>query len=137
MIVYIDENLPPHLAKGLNILQAPLNLKEPISFEIKSIGDAFGIGAKDEEWIPKAGKSPSIIITQDLRIQSSRHQRDLYQKHGLGIFFFKPPSKNGFSYWEMVQQVISRWARIKQLTRKNEFPFAFRCTSKKDFEPLD
>jgi len=137
MIAYIDENLPGQLAEGLNILQEPLNLKEPTIFEVKSIGDAFGRGVKDEEWIPQAGISSSIVITQDLRIQSSRHQRDLYMRHGLGIFFFKPPSKKGFSYWEMVQQVINRWDSIKHLTRKNKLPFAFRCSSRKDFEPLD
>ena len=137
MNVYIDENLPPQLAKGLNILQEPLNSKEKLNFEIFSISDAFGRGAKDEDWIPKASKAPSIVITQDYRIQTTRHQRDLYKMHGLGIFFFRPPSKNGYTYWQMVEQVIRRWEKIKSLTRNTDLPFAFRCTSKSDFNSLE
>lgn len=137
MIVYIDENFPPQLAKGLNILQEPLNQKESRKIEIISIGDAFGQGAKDEDWIPKAGKKGGIIITRDYKIQTTRHQRDLYQKHGLGIFFFRPPSKSGYSYWQMVEQVIRRWDRIKQLAKKTKLPFAYKCSSRKDFEKVE
>ena len=128
--VYIDANFPHQLAKGLNVLQEPLNLKEGISIKILSVDEAFGEGVKDEDWIPRAGKEDGIIITQDLHIQTTRHQRDLYQKHGLGMFFFKPPSKNGYPYWEMVRQVINRWDEMKKLIRKNKQPFAFRCTSR-------
>ena len=137
MIALIDENFPRQLANGLNKIQEPLNLKEKIRFEVLSIPEVFGSGAKDEEWIPKAGEMGSIILTQDLRIQSTRHQRDLYQQHNLGIFFFKPPSKNGYSYWEMVKQIIKHWDTIKDLTRKTKLPFAFRCTSRTKFEILE
>lgn len=37
MIIYIDENLPPQLAEGLNKLQEPLNRKNTTDYEIKSI----------------------------------------------------------------------------------------------------
>ena len=137
MIAYIDENFPHQLAEGLNTLQQPLNLKEKQNFDVISIGSAFGVGAKDEDWIPKAGKKGAIVLTQDYHIQTTRHQRDLYQIQGLGIFFFKAPSKNGYSYWEMVQQVIRRWERIKLLTRKTNLPFAYRCSNRKDFELLE
>ncbi len=50
MKIYLDENLPPMLAEGFNILQAPeskrLGLKEPI--EVLSIKKVFGENAKDE-----------------------------------------------------------------------------------------
>ena len=70
-----------------------------------------------------------IVITQDLRIQTTRHQNELYKKHGLGVFFFKPPS-NGFSFWEMVEQLIKRWSEIKKKA-SNDRPFAFRITPNK------
>lgn len=136
MIVYIDENMPPQLARGLNILQQPLNLKEKEPIEVKSIKDEFGQGTQDEDWIPKAGKEKAIVITQDYRIQTDKNQFALYQEHGLGIFFFKPPSKNGFTYWEMVEQVIRRWDVVKKLSLKEKRPFAFRCSSRTDFEKI-
>src|SRR5690606_16215803 len=135
MIVYIDENFPAQLARGLDVLQKPLN-DGSFVMEVRSIKDTWP-GARYEDWIPKAGQEEAIVITQDLRIQTTRHQRDLYQQYGLGIFFFKPPSKYGYSYWEMVRQIIFRWEEIKKMIHKNKRPFAFRCTQRKGFERLD
>src|SRR3970040_1228823 len=103
MKIYIDENFPPQLARGLDVLQAPLNT-DSLKFEIRSIRDQWK-GAGDEEWIPKAGMEGAVVMTQDYHIQTTRHQRDLYQRYGLGIFFFKPPSKTGYGYWDMVRQI--------------------------------
>lgn len=136
MTIYIDENMPPQLARGLNILQQPLNMKEKEAIEVKSIKDEFGQGTQDEDWIPKAGKQNAIIITQDYRIQTDKNQFALYQEHGLGIFFFKPPSKNGVTYWEMVDQVVKRWEVVKKLASKEKRPFAYRCSSRTDFERI-
>ena len=132
MKIYIDENLPPHLAEGLDVLQKPL--KEDI--EVLSIKKAFGPGAKDEEWIPIVGQEGGVIITQDFRIQRSKVQNQLYKNYDLGIFFLVPPSKNGYTYWEMVEQTIKRWKDIKRLISKSKRPFAYRCTSRSDFEKL-
>lgn len=135
--IFIDENMPPQIARGLNILQQPQNDKDGINIEVFSIKDYFGEGAKDEEWIPKVGKLRGIVITQDYRIQSLKHQRELYKQNGVGILFFSPPSKTGFAYWEMVKQVIKRWEEIKSIVRKNSTPFAFRCSARADFENID
>lgn len=135
--IYIDENFAQQLAEGLNIFQNHLNLKENHKFKVLSIKAVFGQGAKDEEWIKVLGKEKAVVITQDISIQTIRHQRDLYHQYGLGIFFSKPPSKGGFSFWEMVVQVVKRWDEIKQKARNSKRPFAFRCTSKKGFESLD
>ncbi len=137
MKVYIDENIAPQIAPGLHHLQEPLNNKERCCCEIVSIKDFFGEGVKDEEWIPIAGQEGAIVITQDLRINSNQQQRLLYLEHGLGIFFIKPPSKNGYLYWDLVKLVINRWEEIKHLADKTPRPFAFKCTSKKSFEKIN
>ncbi len=111
-------------------------MKEKEAIEVKSIKDEFGQGTQDEDWIPKAGKQNAIIITQDYRIQTDKNQFALYQEHGLGIFFFKPPSKNGVTYWEMVDQVVKRWEVVKKLASKEKRPFAYRCSSRTDFERI-
>jgi hypothetical protein len=35
MIIFIDENMPPHLARGFDILQAPENIKLRVKIEVK------------------------------------------------------------------------------------------------------
>lgn len=132
MKIYIDENLSPHIAKGLDILEKPLGE----GFEVLSIGEIFGRGAKDEDWLPQIGQENGVVITQDLNIQRSRQQRELYKKHNIGVFFLSAPSRNGFSYWEMVAHIVNRWQDIKKKSRKSLRPFAYRCTAKKDFEEI-
>jgi hypothetical protein len=134
--VYIDENLPPQIARGLHILQEPLNEKEKMTVHVHSIKESFGQGAADETWIPQIGKVNGIVITQDYRIQTIRHQRELYKQHGVGVFFFSPPSKHGFLYWEMVKQIIERWENMKTIFRKHKTPFAYRCSARTPFEKI-
>ncbi len=136
-LVFIDENLPPQIARGLDLLQQPQNAKDGIEIKIHSIKDYFTQGANDEEWIPEVGRLKGIVITQDYRIQTLKHQRELYKEHGVGLLFFKPPSNTGFTYWQMVKQIIEKWEKMKQLIKKNKPPFAFRCSSRTDFVNLD
>lgn len=135
-VIFIDENLPHQLAEGLNILQQPLNSKEGTYIEVKSIKKEFGSGEKDEEWIPKIGKLKGVVITQDNRIQSQRHQKELYQMEGVGMLFMSSPSKTGWTYWELVKQLVDRWDDIKSIVLKNKPPFAFRCSARTKFEKL-
>ena len=69
MIVFIDENISPHLARGLNTLQQPMNqnLKEII--EVRPTKNIFVQGVKDEDWIPQAGAKDACVITQDYHIK--------------------------------------------------------------------
>lgn len=132
--IYFDENLPPQLARGLAILEMPNPNHERA--EVKSIKDAFGEGIQDEDWIPKLGRENAVVITQDRNIQNIRRQRELYEQYKLGVFFFIPPSKNGYSYWHIVEKIISRWSKIKLLSKKTERPFAFRCPCKGEMSQL-
>jgi len=131
MNVYIDENMPSVLATGFDLLQKPENIKLKLKYPIsvKSIVDAFGRGVQDEIWIPKAGKEGSCIITQDYNISRIKHQQELCKKFNLGMFYFRPPSKNGFSYWDMLQLMVKHWPEILKIIRKEKKPFAFRITS--------
>lgn len=134
--IYIDENLPSQLARGLNELQKPQNRRDGIDLEVLSIKDIFGAGELDEDWIPKIGAENGIVITQDFSIQSQKHQRELYIRYGVGILFLNPPSNSGFAYWEMVKKLVTEWEDIKRIIRKNKTPFAFRASAKKKFESM-
>jgi hypothetical protein len=92
MKIYFDENTNLHLVRGLQHLQEGMSKKEDESFEVVFLPDIFGKGAQDEDWIPVLGAEGSVIITHDLNIHRTRSQRELYKEHGLGAFFFTPPS---------------------------------------------
>ena len=65
MIIYVDENMSPYLARGFDILQQPLNQKQREQIQVRSVKDSFGQGAPDEDWIPQAGEEGACILTQD------------------------------------------------------------------------
>ena len=135
MIIYIDENLPPQLAEGLNKLQEPLNRRNKTAFEVKSIKTVFGEGTKDEDWIPVAGEEKTITITQDFKIQTTRHQKELCENYGLGIFFFS--SKN-LTYWQIVKTIIEKWEEILKTIECSKAPYAYRFTVRSSkMEKLD
>lgn len=118
------------------MLQSPQNNKDNMQLEVLSIKDVFGQGAKDEEWLPEVGKKGGIVITQDFRIQTQKHQRELYLQNGVGILFISPPSKSGFAYWDLVKKIINEWEDVKKIIRKEKPPFAYRCSARSSFEKL-
>jgi hypothetical protein len=132
MIIYIDENMPTVLAEGFHLLQAPenlrLKLKDPI--EVKSIKKEFGVGAKDEDWIAQAGQQGACVITQDYNINRIKHQRALCEKYKLGMFYFRPPSKGGFTYWHMLELLVKHWPEIINKASRQQRPFSYKITSK-------
>lgn len=132
MIIYIDENMPSVLAQGFNLLQAPENIRLKLKdlIEVKSIKKEFGEGAKDEDWIPQAGKQRACVITQDYNINRIKHQRALCEKYNLGMFYFRPPSKSGFTYWHMLEMLVKHWPEIIKKASWEERPFSYKITSK-------
>jgi len=123
--IYIDENMAPQLARAMDIIQEHLNSEEKKAIKVLSLKDEFGEGIKDEEWIPIVGKEKGIVITQDRRIQFSRHQRELYMQHGVGIIFLKS-QKTGMSFWQMFNHIVHWWDDIKIIARKHTPPFSYR-----------
>ena len=126
MKIFIDENLPPKLAEGLNLLESP----NDDGIEVLSISHYFGRGAKDEEWIPELGKLKAIVITQDHNIHRKQSQKELYRNHKVGLIVFKAPGKTGYTYWEMVENIIKHWKLIKREAVKLTPPYAFQITPK-------
>jgi hypothetical protein len=68
MIIYVDENMSPYLARGFDILQRPESTKLRDPIEVRSIKDEFGEGALgrglDSAWpVSKTPASSHRIIT--------------------------------------------------------------------------
>jgi hypothetical protein len=129
MKIFIDENLSPFLAKGLHILEQPM----ADGFEVLSIKEVFGKGIKDEDWIPEVGRLKGVVITQDKNIHRTKPQRDLFEQHGVGVFFISPPKGKGYTYWQMVELLINHWREIKEKCSTKR-PFSFICRPRSGFK---
>lgn len=127
MIIYLDENMPKHLAHGFNIIQSPENLKKArVEIHVKFLPDVYGYSVDDLDWIPKVGKDKGFVITQDIHITKRKDEIDAYKKHGIGLFLLRGKSKKqGLSVWEMVQILAKNWEDIVKITLSKEGPFAY------------
>jgi len=126
MIIYFDENLPLHLAHGFDKIQLPEGIKTGYKVSVKFLPEVFNYGASDKEWIPKVGVENSCVITQDLKISRRKDELELYQKHGVGIFFLRGPSKKqGLSIWQMVQALSKNWDEICKIANTEKRPFGY------------
>lgn len=125
MKLYVDENMPRHLANGFQVLQEPEGFRTGKPIEVIYLPDAFRQGIQDEEWILKM-ELQDCVITQDFNIHRRKHQLELYQNRGIGMFFLRGPNKKkGLSVWGMVQILAKHWPEITRLMYEGERPFAY------------
>lgn len=126
MIIFTDENIPPHLAPGFQLIQGPESLKTGIPLEIKHLPNYFGKGSKDIDWIPEMGKLKACVITRDLHLNRRKHEITLLKEHNLGIFFLKAQTKkSGLSVWQMVEMLARSWPEITKLAVEEKRPFGY------------
>ncbi len=85
MKLLVDNNLPPRLAKALNVIFAP-------DHEIIALREKFGrSNLKDEDWIPNLGADGGwAVLSADMNIARKRPSRQLFVSAGLVGFFFSP-----------------------------------------------
>lgn len=127
MIVYFDENMSSHVAKGFNIIQEPENYKNGrINIEIKFLPDVYDFGTDDLDWIPQVGKEKGVVITQDVHISKRKNEIDAYLKYGVRLFFLRGKTKKrGLSVWEMVQVLSKNWEEMVNIILTDEGPFTY------------
>lgn len=127
MIIYLDENMPPHLSEGFQIIQSPEGLKTGLNIEVKFLPNVFGYSCKDVDWIPKVGKEGSCIITQDINISKRKDELHLFKNHKVGIFFLKGASKKkGLSVWDMTRALAKNWNEICKIATSEKKPFGYQ-----------
>lgn len=126
MIIFTDENIPPHLAPGFQLIQGPESLKTGIPLEVKHLPNYFGKGSKDIDWIPEMGKFKACVITRDLHLNRRKHEITLLKEHNLGIFFLKAHTKkSGLSVWQMVEMLARSWTEITKIAVEEKRPFGY------------
>lgn len=127
MVLIFDNQCPPNLAKGLNLLEDG-NRKNPIKATVKHIRDIINADATDEEIIKYVGKHKGIIITLDKDFKYHKHYYQLYKEHNVGVVFYR--STKGLNYWEIVKLFINSWDTMKSKIKDERKPFAFEMTKK-------
>ena len=138
MILYLDENMPIHLAEGFQVLQNPEGLKTGKPVEVKYIPKEYGYGTQDLDWIPEIGNEKACVIIQDLNIQRRKHELELYRRNNIGIFFLRGASKKqGLSVWQMVDTLAKNWLQIVDIIYREKRPFAYQITLKGKMKQFD
>jgi len=125
MKIFFDENFSPYLARGFSEFQNGRKIED---VDVHHVAEYFGRGADDNVWIPRIAQMHGVVITQDLNIHRTRYLFQLCLEYKLGVFFFKPPKKKSYKYWEWIEQVLKRWTLIKDYSRDTNKPFSYLIT---------
>src|ERR1035437_4948166 len=108
MKIFFDENFSPALAAGFVCFQNGCRAEE---VDVHHVIDHFGRGAPDEKWIPAIAQMHGVVITQDFDIHRTQHLYGLCEQYKLGVFFFRPPKKTSYPYWQWIKWVLHHWEK--------------------------
>jgi hypothetical protein len=126
MKIFLDENMSPNLCHGLQAFQKSLNAELKFPIQIFSIEEQYGRGAQDEDWVPLVGKERGMAITWDFNLMRTRHQRELCEKHGVGLVIIRANSKKqGMRFWEQVKLLVKYWEDVVKVASKKSGHFHY------------
>lgn len=104
MKFFVDNNLPPHLARALNELTAHE------SHNVVCLRDKFPDDVKDVDWIKILSKEKDwIVITHDNLNKGL--EREALRQAGLVVFFLDKSWANHI-YWQKSSQLVKWWPII-------------------------
>jgi hypothetical protein len=130
MDFYFDEQLPKVVAEALNVLESREGVNRVLSTETE-----FGKGVKDVELYNKLKDAHGVLVTHDLKMITRKAEFALIKHLGVSVFVLSLPSGANFEF--QYQTIIAKWAKIKELYRKNNSsPFVCRIKMRGDPEFL-
>lgn len=111
MKLFVDNNLPPALARGLAALFAG-------EHEVICHRDKFGkTHVKDEEWITALGAEGAwVVLSGDLNIARKRISRDLFLRSDL-VGFFPKPAVMDLPLHRKAARVLYVWDQMDRISR--------------------
>ncbi|MDP0500943.1 MAG: hypothetical protein Q7P63_12685 [Verrucomicrobiota bacterium JB022] len=110
MKFFLDNNLPPRLAKALNELLLPNDSAQHLK-------DTFSASATDIEWLTQLDRTYCwVIITGDLHIQRRPHERLALQEAGHSVIFLGK-SWARLDFWATASRLIHYMPEVLQLVR--------------------
>ncbi|MBN1577387.1 MAG: DUF5615 family PIN-like protein [Chitinispirillaceae bacterium] len=112
MKFFFDQNLSDKLVRGLREFgEDVIHLKE----EYPNQTDVA-----DAEWLQNIGQKGWILISRDEYIRWHPAEIKAFRENGVGAFLLCGKGKKA---WEIIQQVIRHWLRIKELADRTSKPF--------------
>ncbi len=110
MKLFVDNNLPPVLARGLDALFAR-------DHEVICHRDKFGkTHVKDEEWIQALGREGNwVVLSGDLNIARKRPSRELFLRSGL-VGFFPKAAVMELPLHRKAARILTVWLRMEEIS---------------------
>lgn len=122
MKFFIDNNLPPAFAKGLDGFSRGANFPTE---SVVHLQDLFPANAKDHEWIPSLPKDENwIIISQD-GFRKNDLEREAIRRSGHFVIVLSKQWSH-HSYWDKAQNFVKWWPAILDFVRKTHGSGAVR-----------
>jgi len=121
--LFVDNNLPPALARGLHALFDG-------DHDVISHRDKFGLThVKDEEWIPALGAEGGwVVLSGDLNIPRKRPTRDIFLQAGL-VGFFPKVAVMELPLHRKASRILYLWQKMDELAERVR-PAAFELQIK-------
>lgn len=111
MRFFVDNNLAPKLARGLNEFVKG-------DYEVVHLRDRFPASTPDVEWMTKLAAEPGwVIISADVRIGRNPHEVEAWKRAGHVIFFLKAGWTN-IGFWEQVVKLSKCFPEIIERARR-------------------
>lgn len=118
MKFFVDNNLPPALARALNALC------EHQSHSVSHLKDKFLPDVADELWIEALSKEGEwVVITHDNL--NKRLEREALRRAGLLVFFLDK-SWRDHKFWDKAYQLVRWWPRIVEQSEGMQGGAAFK-----------
>lgn len=83
----------------------------------------FPEDCSDIEWLKFIGENQYFLITRDDAIRRNPAELSALKNYNVGAFFLGGKSRKR---WELIQQLVRNWPRIKDYAAATKRPFAFR-----------
>jgi hypothetical protein len=118
---FIDNNLPPRLARALSALLEP-------DHECVHLGDRFPRKISDIEWLGiLAAEGDWIVVSGDFKILRSKAEEAAWRKARLTTFFLRRgwTRSRSLSLFELTGRLILRWPEILEAASRGERGTAF------------
>lgn len=111
MKVFVDNNLPPALARGLHALFEP-------NHQVICHRDKFPNSHRlDEEWIPALGSEGGwVVLSGDRNIAKKRPQRELFMRAQL-VGFFPRSGVMDLPLHRKAARILMVWPDMENLAR--------------------
>lgn len=135
MKVFFDNNLSPHLARGLR----ELSRADPEPTEVIHLGDRFNRNEKDTVWIPALAAEGGWVIISGDRFAKADEEREAVRRSGL-IVFTLSKQWSDHTHWPKAVNLARWWPAIidqaSRITGGAAFRVPWRFSGKGRFEQI-